>query len=468
MIELGLLAQPFQEDFEQHHHRVTHSWLKLVWEKAHCLQINIMLVDLPVQPPRERDLWLMQELYRLNYNSEELLRLNRVRLHQQVLYLSDVVDASGRAIDQKYLRPRPRLESWSSLVFPLEYPTPRDFRLWRKAIPQIRALGRRLYLGKYVRPGHKIWEWRYDLERSTLYHCHGELVDIYEPSQFPGARTQANHYSRTRIDQATIPQGGSSTVKEAGLGVYKIVSYTDMPPLITRPDTFLEVLREWGYMWMWEDMRLTGNNNWLEDAIRDNSLIAVTDGSYMRDKFPTMNSCAFILECTKGQGQLTGTFSDQTIAACSYRGELIGLLAIHLLLLSISKVSPDLPGSVHIYLDCLGALNKVKNLPPNRIPSKCRHSDVLKNILVNCSGLSFTRLFLHVSAHQDNRSRFEDLSQPAQLNCVVDFGAKWALLELDALDLPWQEPFPLEAISVFAGREKMTSDTGPFLRYYAH
>jgi hypothetical protein len=148
-------------------------------------------------------------------------------------------------------------------------------------------------------------------------------------------------------------------VKEAGLGVYKIVSYTDMLPPITRSETFLEVLREWGYMWMWEDMRLTGDDNWLEDAIRDNSLVAVTDGSYMQDEFPTMNSCAFILECTKGQGRLTGSFSEQTIAACSYRGELIGLLAIHLLLLSISKVLPDLPGSVHIYSDCLGALNKV-------------------------------------------------------------------------------------------------------------
>jgi hypothetical protein len=94
--------------------------------------------------------------------------------------------------------------------------------------------------------------------------------------------------------------------------------------------------------------------------------------------------------------------------------------------------------------------------------------DVLKNILVNCSGLSFTRLFSHISAHQDDRSRFEDLSRPAQLNCVVDFGAKWALLELDALDLPRQEPLPLEAISVFAGREKMTLDTSPYLRYYAH
>ena len=135
---------------------------------------------------------------------------------------------------------------------------------------------------------------------------------------------------------------------------------------------------------------------------------------------------------------------------------------------SVRRVAPELTGSVHIYPDCLGALDKVKNLPPHCIPSKCRHSDVLKNIMVHCSDLSFTRLFSHVSAHQDNRTKFADLTRPAQLNCAVDFRATRALLELDSLNLPHQQPFPLEAISVFAGRENMTLDTGPYLQYFAH
>ena len=84
---------------------------------------------------------------------------------------------------------------------------------------------------------------------------------------------------------------------------------------------------------------------------------------------------------------MTSVFSEQTMAACSYRGELLGLLAIHLILLSVNKVNPNLLGSVHIYSDCLGAFDKVKNLPPHRIPSKCRHSDVLKNIMIHCSAL---------------------------------------------------------------------------------
>ncbi len=120
---------------------------------------------------------------------------------------------------------------------------------------------------------------------------------------------------------------------------------------------------------MWEDMRLTGDDGWLVTAIQENTLVAVTDGSYMRELYPTMNSCVFILECTQGRGRLTGAFSEQTIAACSYRGELLGLMAIHLILLSVNRIDPTLTGLAHIYLDCLGALNKIQHLPPHRIPS---------------------------------------------------------------------------------------------------
>jgi hypothetical protein len=47
-------------------------------------------------------------------------------------------------------------------------------------------------------------------------------------------------------------------------------------------------------------MRLTGDDGWLEDAIRENTLVVVADGSYMQALHPNMNSCAFILEYTQG------------------------------------------------------------------------------------------------------------------------------------------------------------------------
>ena len=96
--------------------------------------------------------------------------------------------------------------------------------------------------------------------------------------------------------------------------------------------------------------------------------MAVKDGSYIKNLFPHIHSAAEVFECTKGRGKVWCSFLDSSQVACSYRGQLIGLMAIHLILLATNKVNPGLKGFVHIYSDCLGALEKVKNLPPSRIP----------------------------------------------------------------------------------------------------
>ena len=119
-------------------------------------------------------------------------------------------------------------------------------------------------------------------------------------------------------------------------------------------------------------------------------LVAVIDGSYMSKLYPHINSCAFIMECSKGPGRLKGAFPEQLMAACAYRGELLGLLTIHLILLSMQTIMPDLTGSTLIHSDCLGALEQVKKLPHDRIPSNSKHSNILKVIMINCNNLTFS------------------------------------------------------------------------------
>jgi hypothetical protein len=193
------------------------------------------------------------------------------------------------------------------------------------------------------------------------------------------------------------------------------------------PECFIEVLCEWKGKWMRENLTVFGasgrglgissDNNflWIKQAIESKSLFAVSDGSYIKQIHPELCFAAVILECQKSGGLITLSFAEGSRYANAYRSELLGLMAIHLLLLSFNKVWPELEGEVHIYSDCLGALNKVKDLPPRQIPSKCRHADILKNILVNnCSGLTFSRLFSHVKAHQDDTKTWEKMEGPAQ------------------------------------------------------
>jgi hypothetical protein len=88
-------------------------------------------------------------------------------------------------------------------------------------------------------------------------------------------------------------------------------------------------------------------------------------------------------------------------------------MAIYLISLSKNKLHSNLSGSVKIVLDCLGALKRVTYLPPYRIPSQCRHFDILKTILVHCQNLSFRTYYLHKKVHQDDNKSFAQLSRKA-------------------------------------------------------
>ncbi len=95
-------------------------------------------------------------------------------------------------------------------------------------------------------------------------------------------------------------------------------------------------------------------------------------------------------------------------------------MEIYLLLVSVNRVHNTLVGSGEVVSDCLGALKRVVHLPPYCIPLCCKHSDILKNILVNCQDLSFTLYYSHMKAHQDSNVAFNKLCQKLQLNCICN------------------------------------------------
>ena len=164
---------------------------------------------------------------------------------------------------------------------------------------------------------------------------------------------------------------------------------------------------------MWEELTLIGEVGWLLASIAAGTCIAVTDGSYMREIYPDLGAAAFVVECTKGRGRILGSFPESSVEASAFRSELLGLLALHLLLLAANKVRPGLGGLAHIFSDCLGALGRVIDLPADRIPAACKHGDILKILMMHCTELSFVCRYSHVLAHQDDTELVTRLGRPA-------------------------------------------------------
>jgi hypothetical protein len=157
IIEGGVSAQILSESFSCYGKGVTHCWLQYVWEKVDMFNFWVEISAIPLRLPREQDRWIMLTLVDQGFSEEELIHLNWVRCHQHILFVSDVFDASGRALDWRYLTWWPTAEVWSTLLFPKESPPHWDFHLWQRALHLLAPWGRAEHqLGNLVAKGHKI------------------------------------------------------------------------------------------------------------------------------------------------------------------------------------------------------------------------------------------------------------------------------------------------------------------------
>jgi hypothetical protein len=217
-----------------------------------------------------------------------------VQKHQQVLFLSDILGAGGGSVDKCYLKKRQAEERWSTVKFSHEEVTVAEMELWCHAVKLIVLYGPgQASLGPFKAEGHKLWEWRVVENRGRLYRQNGHQVEVY-------GHVRRGRYIYIRDSRSGKMRGDMATVEESTPGTKKVCSVAPPPICPIAPIDFLDVLRGWGQTWIWEDIKVAGGTGWLAQAIADNSLVAVTDGLYIKEHHPELCSAAFVLECTKG------------------------------------------------------------------------------------------------------------------------------------------------------------------------
>jgi hypothetical protein len=241
VIELGISEQPLQESYSKYNKWVTWSWIVSLWEKCDRYGVRVEFNDSPLKMPRERDKWLMREFVRLRFRKDELERLNRVRLYQQVLFLSDIITANGRGLDERYLRKRRAKEQWSTLRFPKEKPPVEDFWLWQRALKQlVPGEGLAVRLGRFLHKGYKVWQWRVCLEEQYLLRYDENSMAVFEPASESRRKWKQLHEA---VDKEIM--GVPCTVRKNTHGTVSITSVAAAPMSEFMPESLFEVLQEW-------------------------------------------------------------------------------------------------------------------------------------------------------------------------------------------------------------------------------
>jgi hypothetical protein len=133
-LKLGLSFHPLQESYDQFERLATHSWMKMLWEKISKFNVRAVVANLNSTFPHNGNQFIMQVLIQSGYSNEVLHRLNRVRVGRQLLFMSEVLTASG---NPEVLTQRSPGEAWSNMTWPTEHPPESDFQLWRRAMLSI-------------------------------------------------------------------------------------------------------------------------------------------------------------------------------------------------------------------------------------------------------------------------------------------------------------------------------------------
>jgi hypothetical protein len=200
----------------------------------------------------------MQLLFEIDYPREILQRLNHVRIFLQVLFLFNILMASGNKINPEVLLHQ--LTSWarSRMRWPTECPTELDFQLWRDAMHTLcPSRCPHKQVGHFTAPTHKIWQWTWDNTNGSLCCAsdNGGTKDVFVARQKPNRFH--NLYTRPSCNKGTICL--VKPTHACGGWWPTSLALAATPPSV--PQLFLEVLQSQGNIWLWDNILIVGGFN---------------------------------------------------------------------------------------------------------------------------------------------------------------------------------------------------------------
>jgi hypothetical protein len=105
--------------------------------KLSMFDMKVVAAELAQEYPWQGNQFIMQVLLKAGYAAETLLRLIRVQISLQLLFMLDVLTASGNKVNTKILLRRPPGQTCSNMRWPQERPTNSNLQLWKNALLDI-------------------------------------------------------------------------------------------------------------------------------------------------------------------------------------------------------------------------------------------------------------------------------------------------------------------------------------------
>ena len=380
------------------------TWCTNLWEYTHTQDLKVDIshaISIPLQ--RANDVHIMDLLYP-HYSPNELQKLNKIRIHLKLLFLSDMLDVRGRHI-------LPDIKNGvshrtSSISFPLQSYSKSWLSLWRKACNTIDKYASNHPLGAW----HKCYlHWNASLSTCHQYlRVNNTLYSLHDNFSLYIASTA----TLTQNISFTIPADIHTTKRG-----FKVIStyseYSFRPSNLPTYDPFTlfgEFHRD--------------NEMDIVTAIQTNKAKMCCDGSVLNSSgsFAYGIASSGSDQCLFQQHAPVHGDKEQIT---STRCELMGLLAcVEYLRYLSNKYSFPRKNFILITAD-----NEVAIKAPKKSYLSTKHTfspdmDIILHLIHLLQSTPFHIKFQHVRGHQDKHNSYDSLSTIAKLNIQMDKLAK--------------------------------------------
>ena len=139
---------------------------------------------------------------------------------------------------------------------------------------------------------------------------------------------------------------------------------------------------------------------WLVTTFKNGTAVMVTDGSFDRKKARNVSGASWVITCTKSKIFLKGSFYEVSKSASAYRCELLGLVALHTLVLAMIEYLHLETALGKACCNNIAALNQ-SSQQWKRIKSGAKQGDLLWALRSLKLSLAFQFECEHVDAHMD-------------------------------------------------------------------
>jgi hypothetical protein len=237
-----------------------------------------------------------------------------------------------------------------------------------------------------------------------------------------------------------------------------------LPQLQTTKPTFWESLMKGRGEWMWGYVSDRSSELlWLMTALEQGMAVLATDRSYSQLCGPNVSGTSWIIACRKCRKTLSGSFYEVSSNASPYQGELLGLVALHTLVLHTCQYYQLTSAKGKIICNSKSALRE-SSKKRRWIRLGVAQGDLFHAIRAIHQEMPGTDLtYEWVKSHQDLQMPWHLLPLEAQLNTTCNMLTNGAVTRALTLAPKHTGPMllPFERVSVVVNGVKITSQVAP-------